>query len=82
MIRYNHIEIFPKEVCDIKLGPRWFFKFLKNKRIGFKRFFEIFIFKYLDLIVMKKTTTHPTLVMTTIMLIWLHIDTMWQNYTF
>jgi hypothetical protein len=33
MIHYNHIEIFPKEVCNIKLGPSQFFEFLKNKEL-------------------------------------------------
>ena len=45
MIHYNNIEILPKEVCDIKLGPGWFFKFLKNKKIRLGQFFEFLNFQ-------------------------------------
>jgi hypothetical protein len=54
MIHYNHIEIFLKEVCDIKLEPNRFLFIFKNKRIRLERLFEIFIFKYINLIIMEK----------------------------
>jgi hypothetical protein len=40
MIHYNHIKILPKEVCDIKLGPSWFLKKIKNKKIKLEQLFE------------------------------------------